>query len=224
MTARSEWIVGQQPWSLVDSESRSLRSSYYGVKRGWGGGPSKMSALRADRRGHGVPSLCGSGTGDRGHLLEHCLALCPLPGGQVRGAQGCFPGTTLTLWTEQKQSWTQTQVHPGHVRSEPGGNVKGHPGLVRSPLGEEAGTQWVQGGGGAGRWAALTASRPPVPPPWGVSQTQHTGAGSPHSPGLRPSAGQGLAFSLGETSPGKEVMGRHWSGPGTVSRPRDQAG
>lgn len=48
-----------------------------------------MSALRADRRGHGVPSLCGSGTGDRSHLLEHCLALCPLPGGQALGAQGC---------------------------------------------------------------------------------------------------------------------------------------
>lgn len=52
-----------------------------------------------------------------------------------------------------------------------------------------------------------------------VSQTQHTGEREvPHSQGSGPAPGRDCAFSLGETSPGKEVMGRHWSGPGTVSQ------
>lgn len=162
--------------------------------------------------------------GDRGHLSSTAWPQARCPGGQVSWGLGCFPGHHAHSLTEQKQSWTQTQVrHPGHVRSEPGGNVKGHPGLVRSPLGGSRDPV------GAGRWrgwamGSLDSQQAlPCRSPWGVSQTQHTGAGSPAPPGLRPSAGQGLAFSLGDFSR-KEVMGRHWSGPGTVSRPRTRQG
>lgn len=84
-----------------------------------GGGPSKMSALRADRRGHGVPACVAAERETEATFSSTAWLLCPLPGGQVRGAQGCFPNCSSLSGQSRSKSWTQTQVHPGHVRSEP---------------------------------------------------------------------------------------------------------
>lgn len=76
------------------------------MPRSWwgGGGLSKTSALRAT----GVPSLHDTGKGDKGGSVPADLGPGPW------GSGLCFPRNhpTLAVWTEQKQSWTQTRGQP----------------------------------------------------------------------------------------------------------------
>lgn len=103
-------------------------------------------------------------------------------------------------------------------------NVKGQPGLARSPLGEEAGTQRVGGGGRGwviGSLDSQQASR--AASVRCVSDTTHR-SGKPAPPRAQAQRWAGTRLPFGRDLSRVEVMGRHRGDPGTVSRPRDQAG
>ena len=148
--------MGLQPWSLVGSESRSVSSSCLVVKHGaGGGGPSEMPALRADRRVRGVPSLCGSGMGDRGRLPEPCPALCLSPGGQARGAQGCVFRAPRSL---SGQSRSKAGPKLRCALDTPGQSPGECEGTARA--GEESARGGSRDPAGRGRWEGLDHWQP----------------------------------------------------------------
>ena len=82
-----------------------------------GGCPSKMSALRVNRRAAGSPA-CVAVEREAEAAFPSTARLCACClGARPAGLEAAFSGTTLTVWT-------QAQMSPGRVRSEPGGNME----------------------------------------------------------------------------------------------------